>query len=70
MKKNILIAALGALVLWESRTIIRIENQRYAMAVGLCRNTADPTLPSDTNCLASVQTRTSWAWHLYYGLTN
>jgi hypothetical protein len=48
--------------------IVRIENQRYAMLLGMCRDKTTPDLLSDMNCLPVVQTRTHWVWHLYYAL--
>jgi succinate dehydrogenase hydrophobic anchor subunit len=38
-----------------------VENERYALLVGSCQ-------AGDWRCLKAVQTRTSWLWHLYYGL--
>jgi len=66
--KNILILVLTAVVVWESAVIVRIENERYALLVGMCRNTMDPLLPPDMKCLSTVKTRTHWVWHLYYAL--
>lgn len=48
--------------------VVRIENQRDALHVGLCK--PDPAnLAQRWNCLENVQTRTSWFWHLYYATT-
>lgn len=47
--------------------LVVIENQRYALMVGMCKSTSLPV--PDVNCLSRVETRTSWLWHLYYGLT-
>jgi len=66
--KNVLILVLTVLLIWESAALVRIENQRYAMLVGMCENKTDPRLPPDMNCLSNVQTRTHWVWHLYYAL--
>ncbi len=51
---------LCALALFAYRLAV-VENQRYAMQVGRCA-------PKDWRCLEHVQTRTSWLWHVYYGL--
>jgi hypothetical protein len=59
-----LIAAL-AVCLWLAIALVRVENERYAMVVGLCqRDVVKPIQP----CLDRVQTRTGWWWHLYYAL--
>lgn len=49
--------------------VAREENQRYAMLQGMCRQAGSSDLP-DIACLNSVQTRASWAWQLYYGVTD
>jgi hypothetical protein len=43
-----------------------VENQRYALALGMCKSAVLPA--PDFHCLSTVQTRTSWLWNLYYGL--
>jgi hypothetical protein len=45
----------------------RVENQRYPLLTGSCRSSTDPALV-DIRCLRSIETRTSWMWHLFYGL--
>lgn len=48
--------------------VVRLENQRYALFVGICK--LDPASPKERwDCLENVQTRTSWFWHLYYAMT-
>ena len=44
--------------------VVREENQRDALAQGLCQSSAQP----NPDCLATVQTRSAWAWQLYYGV--
>jgi hypothetical protein len=57
--------------------IVKIENERYALLVGLCPNThslaESPTSIGDRKkdpfaCLQHVQTRTSPLWHLFYAV--
>lgn len=61
------VAALCALVLWFGAALVRVENQRYAMEVGLCAS--DPSkMLARTDCLKTVQSRTGWWWHLGYAL--
>lgn len=65
--KNIAIGFLLVALAFTSYRIIEIENQRYALIVGMCRQ-IDSNVP-DLNCLQRAQSRTNWLWHLYYGLT-
>lgn len=69
MIKNSIIVILIALILYMGHTLIRVENEREALIVGMCRNKLDPALPPDSGCLSTVETRTHWLWHLYYPLT-
>ena len=49
--------------------VAREENQRYAMLQGMCRQVGSPDL-ADLGCLNAVQTRSSWAWQVYHGVTD
>lgn len=67
-KQNILFIFSLVAIVWLSAALIRVENQRYALSVGMC---IDPVhRMADHSCLASVETRTGWWWHLYYALTD
>lgn len=46
--------------------LVRTENQRYALFLGMCSESMAPKGP----CLAKVETRTNWLWHLYYAFQN
>ena len=70
MKKNVVIVVLGLCVLFLATRIVRIENQRYGLMVGMCPSKLGPSLPPDLECLKSIETRTRWVWHLYYALTD
>lgn len=59
------IAILLVLIFWLGAALVRAENERYAMYVGLCKY--DP-LTLIGKCLENVQTRTAWWWHLFYAL--
>jgi hypothetical protein len=63
--RNVIILLLCAALAFVSYRLIDIENQRYALLLGMCPG---DLFPVDPICLHSVETRTSWAWHLYYGL--
>lgn len=71
MIKNIIIAALAGVVLWFGLTIIRLENERYALSLDMC-GTLKPEdlskLSEREDCLRSVETRTGAVYHLLYGL--
>lgn len=63
---GVLLAVAVVLLVWFGAAIVRIENERYALALGMCRN--DVTKMADLGCLDRTQTRTHWLWHLYYAL--
>lgn len=64
-----IIAVLLLLLGFLADRLVRVENQRYALAVGMCKvDPADPV--KQWMCLDSAQTRTSWFWHLYYAATD
>jgi len=67
--KNAVIILLLVLVALMAQRIIHIENQRYALVLGMCSNTHPENLLI-MKCLDETQTRTHWVWHLYYGLTS
>lgn len=47
-------------------TLVRVENQRYALQLGMCRDAT--TSLTDFNCLEKIQTRINWLGHLFYAL--
>ena len=65
--RALLALSLG-LVVWLAYALVRVENQRYALLVGLCVDHSSGFV--DSTCLRKVETRTHWAWHLYYALTD
>ena len=65
--KNALIAVLCVVVLVLSYRLARVENQRYALLIGMCSSSTSPII-IDVKCLETVRTRTQWVWHLYYGI--
>jgi hypothetical protein len=67
--KTAIILVLTALLVFVSARLVAVENQRYALISGGCRSSLSPELP-DLRCLKTVETRTSWAWHLFYALTD
>jgi hypothetical protein len=50
--------------------LVRTENQRYALFLGSCKDEDPLKLLEFFRCLDTVQTRTAWVWHLYYGVTD
>lgn len=53
--------ALVALVVFLAYRVAALENQRYALQIGMCERTS-------STCLEAVQTRTSWLWNLFHGI--
>jgi hypothetical protein len=67
MFKNIIIGGLLAVTVFLGATVVRVENERYALLVGVCDKAADK-VKEQYECLQAVQTRTSPLWHLWYAL--
>ena len=67
--KNFIIGVLVLSVLVLGLALIRIENQRYALSLGMCPGPA-AVVPPDLVCIAKVETRTGWWAHLFAALTN
>ena len=69
-----LVVILSVLLIWFGTVIVRLENENYALLVGLCGqdyNVADvQTGLERARCLEEVETRTSPLWHLYYTLSD
>jgi hypothetical protein len=67
----IVIALLVAIVVMLTAAVVRLENYRYANAVGFCAQ-FDITKPQHRidreKCLEATQTRTHWFWHVLYGV--
>jgi hypothetical protein len=66
MKNQLPLAIAISIIIWLCVTLVRVENQRYAMQVGMCHNVTIG-LP-DLECIKKTQTRTDWWWHLFYAL--
>ena len=65
---RVVVALLIALAVFLSDRLVRVENQRYALMTGLCE--IDHAAPRRMfECLSKARTRTSWFWHLYYGVS-
>jgi hypothetical protein len=72
------------LTLGLSAVVVKIENQRYALLVGVCPSGTEfheallakgPSAIGDAKtdpaaCLKNVQTRTSPLWHIFYAIEN
>jgi hypothetical protein len=59
----------GGLVIWLCIALVNAENQRNALATGMC---ADPLFKGeiDKKCLVMVRSRDHWWEHLWYGVTH
>jgi len=63
----VLVMFLLTLLVWFGLALVRVENERYALQVGLCTfNPSDPLALFD--CLKKAETRTAWWWHIFYAL--
>lgn len=69
MHKNFIIGVLVVAVLVLGSALVRVENQRYALSLGMCPGQA-ASMPPDLTCISKAETRTGWWWHLFYALTN
>ena len=66
-KTLLLVLALG-LIIWLSIALVLTENQRNAMATGIC---IDPIFKNqDPKCLKFIQSRDHWWQHMQYALTS
>ena len=72
--RNAFIVALLIFIFVLGKALVRVENERYALWLGMCPS-LDQTLKSVSaghndamTCMKRVQTRTGWWWHLYYAI--
>jgi hypothetical protein len=63
---SLLVIALG-LIFWLTIALIHAENQRYALASGICQDRIFPA-EVDTQCLAGVRSRQYWWQHVLYAM--
>jgi hypothetical protein len=64
--KDAAIVALSVILLWFGTSLVRVENERYALFLDMCpRPHNDPLLFPDCT---GIETRTSWVWNLAYDL--
>lgn len=69
--KNLVILVLVALLFWFGHEVVRLENVRYASELGMCQEfqpERSNSFEERLGCLLKVQTRTSFVWHLLYGI--
>lgn len=76
MARNLLILLLLVVTIVLGTSLVRVENQRYALWLGMCPNMRQSLAALAANdqdafdCTKTVQTRTAWWWHLYYAITD
>ena len=66
VKTRLSFLTLLLMIAWLVLALVRVENQRYALQLGMCRDEARK-LP-DLSCIERSETRTGWYWHLYFAL--
>lgn len=64
---TVLVVILLALLMWFGAALARVENERYALQMGLCSSNPANTLAL-FDCLKKAETRTGWWWHIFYAL--
>ncbi|MEX3910155.1 hypothetical protein AB4Y33_43445, partial [Paraburkholderia sp. BR14319] len=68
--RDLFILILLAAVFTIGKALVRVENERYALWLGMCPNMRETVAgiaaqnPSALN-KCTVETRTAWWWHLY-----
>lgn len=68
MTKNLIIAVLSLALLWFGASLIRVENQRYALELEMCGTLSPENSVKRFECLETIETRTGPFYHLLYGL--
>jgi hypothetical protein len=66
----IIIIVLGAALVWVTCALVRVENERYALLYGMCRDEATGQYPdlAAAACLSKVETGRDWTLTLASGL--
>ena len=70
-KERIVILILLIFLIWFGANLVRLENYHYTVQVGMCNEYNENILNRFTereNCINNTKTRTSFIWHLLYGL--
>lgn len=70
--KILVIIVLALVIAFMADRLARLENQRWALEAGFCPppTSRDPTADTAARaCLESIQTRPTWLWQAYEGLT-
>ena len=66
MKTRVALVVAVLLIVWLTAVLVRVENERYALQLGMCWN-EQLKLP-DMACIQKAETRTGWWWHLRYAI--
>lgn len=76
MIRNAIICGLLVVVSILASALVRVENERYALWLGMCPNIRDTFAavaeghPDVVECRKIVTTRTGWWWHIYYAIAD
>jgi hypothetical protein len=66
--KTLVIVVLVAALIWVTSALVRVENERYALSLGMYFQKDTNVLITDPTCFATVHTRIAWYWHVAYAL--
>ncbi len=66
--KNFIIGVLCLTLIWFGASLIRVENQRYALELEMCGTRSPENSLKRSQCLEEVETRTGPVAHLLYAL--
>lgn len=75
MARNGLVLLLLVVTIVLGSALVRVENERYALWLGMCPNMRETVAAiaaqnQDALNKCTVETRTAWWWHLYYAITD
>jgi len=76
MFRNAVICVLLGVVIMLAAALVRVENERYALWLGMCPNIRDTFAAmaeghlDSVECRKTIVTRAGWWWHIYYAIAD
>lgn len=68
--KNLIIAVQLCIIVFMGYRLAHIENQRYALYLGMCDRDYGVVIIPDFKCLDNVETRIHWVWNLWFSFSD